>query len=87
MRKNDADVTRSLDHAEPDNHRLGPLPAEDLKGLSSQPLLAFPENVDDTHHSRVYHFTDVWPVHRSRLDLGSRIRPASRGNKNGVTSG
>ena len=31
MRKNDADVTRSIDHAEPDNHRLGPLPAEDLK--------------------------------------------------------
>ena len=31
MRRNDADVSRALDHAEPNNHRLRPLPAEDLE--------------------------------------------------------
>ena len=31
MRSNDADVSHALDHSDPDNQRLRPLPAEDLE--------------------------------------------------------
>ena len=38
MRRNDADVTRALDRAEPDNHRLGSRPASDLKAQARSVL-------------------------------------------------